>query len=69
MNKITLDEAKRKYPNNYDLGEFIRHNLYEIRDLNMLKLQAILKKYPNDYSLGNYIRQYSYELTLFDNIV
>ena len=56
MSKLTLEDVKRKYPNDYDLGSFIRRNYSEMDDLNDDEAGLVTKKYPNNFDLGGYMR-------------
>ena len=53
---MTLKEVKKKYPNDYNLGNFIRFHFEEINDLISYEIKIIIKNHPNDASLGNYMR-------------
>ena len=53
---MTLNELKKKYPNDYDLGEQFSAGFEFIDDVNEYEAVRILKEYPNSYDLGNYLR-------------
>ena len=46
-----MKDIKKLYPNDYNLGEFVRAN----RNFINITIEEI-KAYPNDADLGNYIR-------------
>ena len=55
--KITLNEAIASYPNDYDLGGFIRRNVENFTPDNVPGyLRLTVAMYPNDTDLGSYIR-------------
>jgi hypothetical protein len=56
MNKtMKLNDLKKQFPNNYYLGEYVRHNYYEIKDL-IENIKDIVNLYPNNFVLGEKIR-------------
>ena len=48
-------ELHRKYPNDQDLGEYLRHEY--VKDLNAVPaLVELVKNTPNDFALGKIAR-------------
>lgn len=53
--KTEFLELHRKYPNDYDLGEYLRHEY--IKDLNAdPTIVKMIRETPNDYALGKVVR-------------
>lgn len=51
-------ELHKKYPNDYDLGEYLR-STYQ-NDLNAsIEILEMIKNYPNNYELGKAFRELS----------
>jgi hypothetical protein len=53
---MKLEEAKKKYSNDSDLGEYVRFNYYEIEDLSNEDARHLIRKHSNDFSLGEIVR-------------
>jgi len=51
MKEIIIRLAIKKYPNDYDLGGYLR-------SLDIPELHETMKKFPNDYNLGREIRSW-----------
>lgn len=53
-----LYDIAKKYPNDFDLGEYLR-STYK-NDLNASsEILEMIKNYPNNYDLGQAFRHYS----------
>ena len=53
---MNLVEAIKKYPNDYDLGQYFSTNYDSLDDFNQYMGPRIINEYPNHYELGNYLR-------------
>ena len=53
---MTLNELKRKYPNDYDLGREFSAGSNFINDVNEYLAVRIIKEHPNYYDLGAFLR-------------
>jgi len=56
-----LENIVKSYPNDFDLGKYLRKNVDEFQN-NYLNLA--LEIYPNDEDLGFFIRTLGYEYSL-----
>jgi len=53
---MTLEESKKKYPGDYDLGEFFANNFEFLDDMNEFMSARIVGEHPNYYELGGFLR-------------
>jgi hypothetical protein len=51
-----LQEILKKYPNNYNLGNFFANHHSEIEEISEEEGASIAKNHPNYYTLGEYLR-------------
>ena len=52
---MDLNNCKKNYSNDFELGEFIRINYDNIKGLGT-KNKTYLKLYPNNFELGHFFR-------------
>jgi len=55
-NKMTLKEAKKKYPNDSELAKYFVANYEFMEDVNEFEAARVVKEIPNYYTLGDYLR-------------
>jgi hypothetical protein len=53
---MKLEEVKKKYSNDSDLGEYVRFNYYEIENLSNEAAHLLIRKHSNDNILGEKVR-------------
>jgi len=51
-----LSDIVKKYPNDQDLGLYIRSNYDKIYNLDESKIKVSLNLFPNDFDLGFHMR-------------
>jgi|AntAceMinimDraft_18_1070375.scaffolds.fasta_scaffold22085_3 hypothetical protein len=55
MKNLTLEAAIKEFPNDYKLGEYVRHSCSFF--LRTYEIHQMMIKFPNDYKLGEAIRK------------
>jgi len=55
---MTLQEVKLKFPNDYDLGTYVRDHYKEIEGVATFQVQQLVQKYTNNFLLGERMRNY-----------
>ena len=53
---LSLADAVREYPNDYDLGEYLRSHYGFGSSLNTSEVHEMVREYPNNYELGKEAR-------------
>jgi hypothetical protein len=53
---MILEDLKKKYPSDYDLGKAFSDEFENLDDVNEYMSVRIIREYPNYYELGNFIR-------------
>jgi hypothetical protein len=53
---MSMLDAAREFPNDYDLGEYLRANYGSGSSLNTTETHEMVKEYPNNYELGKMAR-------------
>ena len=50
MNRLNIEEAANEYPNNHDLGRYLR-SVYQ--NVTTSEIYELINEYPNDFDLGS----------------
>jgi len=52
---LSIEDAAREFPNDYDLGEYLR-DAYKNSLKNTSEVHEMIREYPNNYKLGSVAR-------------
>ena len=53
---LNLIDAVKEFPNDYDLGEYLRIHYGFRSSLNTTEVHEMVREYPNNYELGKVAR-------------